>query len=153
MVWHTPGVHEHECAAAARRPRPGQRTTACETALDVCTTSFSHFLPLQVKCTTFQHPPEEKVFGAPRPLDPEGAREGAPWLMLVDSHSAPCACAALSPCSCSVPLQLLTFFWHCSDWDMEATPSKPIQSARARLSCHEQAGNHPVSHLLWQSIQ
>ena len=31
---------------------------------------------LQVKRTTFQRPPEEKIFGVPRPLDPEGAREG-----------------------------------------------------------------------------
>ncbi|KAL0044248.1 hypothetical protein WJX82_006772 [Trebouxia sp. C0006] len=36
---------------------------------------LQHVNPGQVKCTTFQHPPEDKVFGAPRPLDPEGARE------------------------------------------------------------------------------
>ena len=37
---------------------------------------LANVLVWQVKCTTFQHPPEDKVFGAPRPLDPEGAREG-----------------------------------------------------------------------------
>ena len=34
----------------------------------------------KVKRTTFATPPEDKVFGASRPQDPEGAREGTAFL-------------------------------------------------------------------------
>ena len=37
----------------------------------------------KVKRTTFATPPEDKVFGASRPQDPEGAREG---IVLLSKH-------------------------------------------------------------------
>ena len=75
MVWDTQAYHEHQRAAAARGSWAGSLTHFCVYAAD-STYGFHQSVALQIKRTTFQRPPEEKIFGVPRPLDPEGAREG-----------------------------------------------------------------------------
>ena len=82
---------------------------------------FHSSLALQIKRTTFQRPPEEKVFGVPRPLDPEGAREGT-------------ACPAGITCKLvDVSMNKLLNPGCCclhSDWYLEAAQAKPFQPAR-----------------------
>jgi len=76
VVWNSPAIHENQRTAPAREPRAGEKHQPCTNSYRVPSAELTNVLVLQVKCTTFQHPPEDKVFGAPRPLDPEGAREG-----------------------------------------------------------------------------
>lgn len=76
VVWNSPAIHENERTAPAREPRPGESYPPRTNSHLVSSAEVTNVLVRQVKCTTFQHPPEDKVFGAPRPLDPEGAREG-----------------------------------------------------------------------------
>ena len=76
VVWNSPAIHENQRTASAREPGSGEKHPHCSHSYRVPLGELTNVLVLQVKCTTFQHPPEDKVFGAPRPLDPEGAREG-----------------------------------------------------------------------------
>ncbi len=76
VVWNSPAIYENQRTAPAREPRAGEKRPLRTNSYRVPSAEFTTVLVWQVKCTTFQHPPEDKVFGAPRPLDPEGAREG-----------------------------------------------------------------------------
>ena len=76
MVWNSPAIYENQRTAPAREPGAGEKRPLRTSSYRGPSAELMTLLVWQVTGTTFQHPPEDKVFGAPRPLDPEGAREG-----------------------------------------------------------------------------